>query len=272
MEPITDVEQILDQAEEALDQGYHQQAADLCNQVLALLPGHVGALFLLAEIHRDIRDLPGAESGFRKVLAVMPEHSATWSALAAVYFDMLRHDEAQTCVTRAIRENPANPEAYYVRALLRERRGDMHGADRDYLRAARLSPDAYPSPTRLDDATVESVVEQALRDLHPSIRSYLEQVAILLEEVPDLELCAQYHPPAAPAELLGFYSGVPLSERSTENPWSNLPSAIVLFRRNLERLAWDEQQLIDELRITVFHEVGHFLGLDEDDLAERGLD
>jgi predicted Zn-dependent protease with MMP-like domain len=65
---------------------------------------------------------------------------------------------------------------------------------------------------------------------------------------------------------------VPLTERTTDNAWSNLPSAIVLYRRNLERIAWDRQRLVEELRITVFHEIGHFLGLDEDDLEARGLD
>jgi predicted Zn-dependent protease with MMP-like domain len=57
-----------------------------------------------------------------------------------------------------------------------------------------------------------------------------------------------------------------------DNPWSNLPPTITLFRNNLERMAADREQIIEELRITLFHEIGHFLGLDEEDLAERGLD
>ena len=63
-----------------------------------------------------------------------------------------------------------------------------------------------------------------------------------------------------------------LQERSLENPWSNLPGAIVLFRRNLSRYARNREELLDELRVTIFHEVGHFLGLDEEDLEKRGLD
>ena len=155
---------------------------------------------------------------------------------------------------------------------LRERRGDSSGAIRDYHRATRLDPLHYPLPIPLDDATIEAVVEETLRSLHPSIRAYLAQVAILLEEVPEASLCLDYDPPAPPGMLLGYFTGVSLRERSVEDPWSNLPSAIVLFRRNLERIAWDRERLVEELRVTVFHEVGHFLGLDEDELEARGLD
>jgi predicted Zn-dependent protease with MMP-like domain len=50
-----------------------------------------------------------------------------------------------------------------------------------------------------------------------------------------------------------------------------LPPVITLFRFNLARLANDPEELRSQLRITLLHEIGHALGLDEDDLAERGL-
>lgn len=266
------VEELLDLAEDALDEGDAHRALKICRQVLDAVPDHPGATFLSGEAQRNLGDLERAEAHYRQVVALTPDHSHSWSALASVLFEMLRFDEAHAAALRSIRLDPANAEAYYVRALLRERRDDLGGARRDYLRAARLDPDAYPAPLELDDATVEAVVEEVLRVMHPSIRAYLANVAILLEEVPDEDLCLEFDPPASPSELLGYYTGTSLPERSFDNPWTNLPSAIVLFRRNLERIAWDRDRLIEELRITVFHEVGHFLGLDEDDLAERGLD
>ena len=50
------------------------------------------------------------------------------------------------------------------------------------------------------------------------------------------------------------------------DPWTHLPSSIVLFQRNLERFARSRAELIEEIGVTLVHEVGHFLGLDEDEL------
>lgn len=267
-----EVDELLDHAEDALDHGDPSAAFTLCEQIVQRWPDHTGARFLAAEALRDLGDLENAESWYRSVVHRDGDHSPSWSALGSVLFDQLRFDEARTAVLRAVRLDDGNAQAYYVRAMLRERRDDAAGARRDFRRARNLDPSRYPMPVPLDDATVEAVVTEALLALHPSIRAYLAQVAILLEEWPEADLCLQYEPPAPPGEILGYFSGVSMADRSLENPWSNLPSAIVLFRRNLERIAWDRDRLLEELRITVFHEVGHFLGLDEDDLEARGLD
>lgn len=268
----TDLDALLDLAEDALDRGDPGASLRLCQQILNNTPEHAGARFLGAESLRDLGDLEGAEDWYREVVRNDPEHSPSWSGLGAVLFDQLRFEDARTALLRAIRADDANAEAFYWRAMLRERRQDVRGARRDFRRARNLDPERFPMPVPLDDATVEAVVTEALMALHPTIRAYLAQVAILLEDVPDIDLCLQYDPPAPPGEILGYFSGMSLMDRSIENPWSNLPSAIVLFRRNLERIAWDRTRLLEELRITVFHEVGHFLGLDEDDLEARGLD
>ena len=95
---------------------------------------------------------------------------------------------------------------------------------------------------------------------------------MLVEEVPSEEILRQYDPPLSPGELLGYFSGHSLLERSVDDPWSHLPAAILLFRRPLQRYAQDRETLISELRTTIYHEVGHFLGLEEDDLEDRGLE
>jgi predicted Zn-dependent protease with MMP-like domain len=262
----------LDLVEDALDRGDAELALRLAEQVLEKTPDDLDAIFLAAEALRDLRDVEGAEQRYRQVVHKSPDHSAAWSGLGTVLFDQLQFEGARRAHNRAVRLDPLNPEAYYGRAMLRERRGDLRGARRDYLRASHLDPSAWPAPVPLDDATVEAVVEEALRSAHPSIQVYLQQVAFLLEEVPDEETCRQFDPPAFPGDLLGYFSGPTLMDRSVDNPWSNLPSAILLFRRNLERIAWDRDRLLEELRVTVLHEVGHYLGLDEDDLADRSLD
>lgn len=269
---VTELDEVLDLAEHALEHGDPHGAMTLCAQVLLDHPDHIGALFLTAEAHRDLRELDQAERRYRRVIHFDSNHSPSWSGLGVVLFDQLRFEESRRAVNRAIRLLPENSEALYLRGMLRERRQDYDGSERDFRRAYRADPGGFPRPVFLSDAMVESVVEDALRSMHPSIRQYLSQVSILLEEVPDEETCRQWDPPMPPGEILGYFSGPSLLDRSVEDPWSNLPSAIVLYRRNLSRIAWDTKRLVEELRVTVFHEVGHFLGLDEEDLERRGLD
>ena len=70
--------------------------------------------------------------------------------------------------------------------------------------------------------------------------------------------------------MLGLFVGRDLLGR-TQSDLPGTPGAIYLFRRNLLRVCGDRDELAREVRITVQHEVGHLLGLDEDDLEKWGL-
>ena len=70
--------------------------------------------------------------------------------------------------------------------------------------------------------------------------------------------------------LLGLFAGTAYPEVSSLGGTPQL-TQILLFRRNLERVAFDEEELRAEIRTTLLHETGHFFGLSEDDLHEIGL-
>lgn len=200
------------------------------------------------------------------------DHVDAMVALGRELFDSCEFEESRGILLNALRLDPHHPEALYYRACLRERRDDYDGAARDYQAAALVDPEAFPAPIPLLDETIETLTEEVIGLLHPSLQRYLENVPILVDEVPSVELLRQFDPPARPGEVLGCFAGHALTERSSDDPWSALPATILLFRRNLMRVAQDQEGLLDELRVTLLHEIGHFLGLDEEDLEQRGLD
>jgi predicted Zn-dependent protease with MMP-like domain len=76
-------------------------------------------------------------------------------------------------------------------------------------------------------------------------------------------------PPADDPDLLGWYEGTPLTERGS---WYGgvLPDRIVVFRGPLLRMCADRDELVEEVRITVVHEIAHHFGIDDDRLHDLG--
>jgi predicted Zn-dependent protease with MMP-like domain len=69
--------------------------------------------------------------------------------------------------------------------------------------------------------------------------------------------------------LLGLYTGIAITERSVEHS-GQMPDKVYLFQEDIELVSDSREQLVDEIRITLLHEIGHHFGLDEDELDELG--
>ena len=123
---------------------------------------------------------------------------------------------------------------------------------------------------RLRRVEFERLVVRAVDSLPPKFLTRLENVDVVVEDEPteeDLEL-AGIEPGGT---LLGLYHGVPQSQRG---PWYGnlLPDRIVIYQRPIEAVARDRREIRKEIRITIMHEIGHYFGLAEDDLAEAGYE
>lgn len=109
----------------------------------------------------------------------------------------------------------------------------------------------------------ERLVQRALDDLPAEILAMLDNVDVVIEDEPGGEQEADSD------ELLGLYQGVPRTERDSHYGMV-LPDKITLFRGPLERACRSRAELAREVRVTVIHELGHHLGLDEVRLDELG--
>ena len=114
------------------------------------------------------------------------------------------------------------------------------------------------------------LVQEALHDVPEPFATRLRQVDIVVKRRPtphDLD-AADLGPDDS---MYGFYRGVPLTDRDSGY---NLvaPDIIDIYQDPLEEDFPDEDDLIDEIRITVLHELAHFFGIDDERLEELGLD
>jgi len=105
----------------------------------------------------------------------------------------------------------------------------------------------------------EDHVRAALDELPPHIAAALKNVAVVVEK----------ENPEDP-DLFGLYHGVPLPERGDVS--GLLPDKISIYRIPLEESFHDPEELQEEIRITVLHELAHYFGLDEERIAELGYD
>ncbi len=184
--------------------------------------------------------------------------------------DLCRFAEARAQLEEALRLAPDDPAAHHGLGLLAERGGDEREARARFAAAHARAPEDYPVPPRLSHRAFERAVEDALAGLPAPVRSYLANVAVAVEDVPADDDLLGSDPPLPPT-VLGMFRGAPLGEKASMDPWSHFPSSIVLYQRNLERFAADPGDLVEQIGVTLLHEVGHFLGLDEEHLRGRGL-
>jgi predicted Zn-dependent protease with MMP-like domain len=114
-------------------------------------------------------------------------------------------------------------------------------------------------PLDLDPDSFEALVDRALDGIPDEIAALVHNVVVLVED----------EPPADDPDLLGLYDGVALTEREG---WyaGQLPDRILVFRGPLLDLCDSLEELEEEVRVTVVHEVAHHFGIDDDRLHELG--
>ena len=175
-------------------------------------------------------------------------------------FHLWRFDEAAEALARFEGEGEEEAEAEWYKGVLAEFKGG--DAMRHFRRASRLAPDLFQEPVRLTDAQIDDVVRKAKEELPPAVARAVEETAIEVLPLPNA------HKDVDPLSL-GLYTGRDLRSRSVEDS-GMLPPRIEIFRKNIERIARDRAEAIDELRITLLHEIGHHVGMDEGQIEDAG--
>lgn len=109
------------------------------------------------------------------------------------------------------------------------------------------------------------LVRQAIDGLPSEYRRLLKNVAIVVEETPSRDILDDLGLKSE-NDLLGLYSGTSLEDESFFSAGGDLPSRISIYRRPILRLCRSPEEVVDEVRDTVVHEIGHHFGLDDDEM------
>lgn len=105
------------------------------------------------------------------------------------------------------------------------------------------------------------LVERALEGVPPELSQYLENIIIVVDDWPEEHMLGEGD------TLYGLYEGVPITERGSD--YYGLPDRITIFRGPLER-DFPADELEEEIRVTVIHEIAHYFGFDEARISELG--
>lgn len=121
---------------------------------------------------------------------------------------------------------------------------------------------------RVSEEEFHDMVDSAIETIPENFKEKLDNIIFIAEDFPsesDLSRLGM----SDGRYLLGLYSGVPFTHRST---WysGTVPDRIILFQKNIEPLCNTKEQLKEKIREVMVHEIAHYFGMDEDEIREAG--
>lgn len=117
----------------------------------------------------------------------------------------------------------------------------------------------------IEPEAFDALVRQAIDSVPPEYRGFLTNVAIVVEETPSRDVLDDLGLESED-DLLGLYSGTSLDDESFFSAGGQLPARISIYRRPILRLCRTPEEVVNEVRDTVVHEIGHHFGLDDDEM------
>jgi predicted Zn-dependent protease with MMP-like domain len=255
--------------------GEHEEALDIADGVLAGQLERVEeaeVYYLKAKALFYMEDLEGALFLVRRACQVNPEVAVYHGFEGQLLFELGRFALAKRSLVQSGALDPDAPHTLYYLAVVEEALRNYETAEDFFARAAEIQPESYPQPVRIDADDFERAANSALDDLPTEIATYVANCPILIEDLPSETLVRSEN---VSPQILGLFLGTPATEPGASPTMGTATRShtdrILLFKRNLEKVAASRDDLIEQIQITVKHEIGHYLGLDEDEIERLGL-
>jgi predicted Zn-dependent protease with MMP-like domain len=268
--PDPDLERLLDDAWEALEEGDLRTVKRALRSARESAADDPAVIELEASLAREQDEPEKALEAYRRWSEADPDDPEPWIGSAEVY---LEYDEAAEAV-RLLRELLAGPaldpldeaDARHLLGVACEDKGDAKGMVKEWLATLRLDEANDGPQTRLSRGEFERIAADALDELPPEILARLGNVPVFVEDHPSEALVLEGLDP----RTLGLFHGIAMPDQSVLGPGPDV-GVIHLFQRNLEREVEDDDDLAEQIRITVLHETAHYFGAGEQDMHRFGL-
>jgi predicted Zn-dependent protease with MMP-like domain/cytochrome c-type biogenesis protein CcmH/NrfG len=266
-----DDDRLVEEIYDALDDGRPEEALASARIALHDAPEDPVLHFLAGIALHELDQPEAAIAALDRAIALDPDDPEFLAARAQACYASCRFAEASADALRALAADAAHADALHTLGLVLERDGRFEEADAKLGDAARLDPDRFQAPVRIDREAFARTVNRAGEILPDDLRGRLDEVPVVVLDLPPEAILTDETPPLDP-ELLGLFVGTALPERSFAAGGVETPPQILLFKRNLERFARDEAELTEEIARTLHHELAHYLGFAEEDMVDLDLD
>jgi len=261
----------LDRAWEDYEAGEIERAAEAVGHLFRRTDGHPEVRFLRGVLLLESDEPKEALAELNECVSDVEDQALHAYYRSLALYDLARFEEAEGELQILASTDLDTGSVQYLLAQVRENLGRREEADRAYASAHAAAPEDFPLPMRMSRSAFEEAIHDARGQLPENLQEKLDQVPVVVDDLPPREILTHPEGEGLTPDLLGLFVGRNLRDESVfEIP--GIPAAIYIYERNLERACRTREELVSEIATTLYHELGHYLGLDEDDLRELGVD
>lgn len=259
-DPVEAIATLLNEAESALLAGRPHDALQLCDKAALVSDvGRYGAAMMRGAILLDMGDAAGALSSYDSVADPHEPDAKLDCARGLALFELARLAEAENALRSAVRGLPDLARAHFALGLIAEMAGNGEEAEH-FRRARRLEPENYPPQRRVGVEEFQKAVTGAIDGLGEGVRTVLKKMSILVAELPNPQDLARQNPPVSP-QAPCMVVGVLEAAQDNADDIGDVEVGLLLFKRNLERMAQASGDLTHNVREALLHVLeGTFTG------------
>jgi tetratricopeptide (TPR) repeat protein len=266
------IAKLLQQAEAASLADRPHDALQLCDKAALISDeGRYGAALMRGTILLDMGDPAGALSSYDSVADPQVPDARLDCARGLALFELARLAEAENALRSAVRGEPTLARAHFALGLIAELMGNGEEAEH-FRRARRLEPENYPPQRRTGVEEFQKAVTDAIGSLGEGPRSVLRKMSVLVAELPNPQDLLRQQPPVSP-QAPCMIVGVLEAKDDDSDELGEVEVGLLLFKRNLERMARGADDLVDNVRQALLMALdGTFKGppLQQDEASEAG--